>query len=50
MAEMKQCRCETSTHDHHRGTRCTNQATERDDYCKKCNELAADEFDYANPS
>ena len=49
MAEMKQCRCESTTHDHHPGNRCAEPATEEDSYCKKCHDLAADEFNRAKP-
>ncbi len=47
MAEMKQCRCESTTHDHHPGNRCDKPATEEDGYCKDCHDLAAVEFDLA---
>ena len=49
MAEMKQCRCESTTHDHHPGNRCAKPATEEDGYCKKCHDLAARELNHAKP-
>ncbi len=47
--EMKQCRCETPTHNDHRGNRCHKLATEEDSYCKDCHDLAAVEFEIAKP-